>query len=296
MESGEDLESGAERETSRRSVRSGSSSESERKRGHRSDAKSDVEGRSSSGPRSLKEKRRKVQKEVSANSKLAAGAAVLLGTLSLIWFLGLLPFGLVPSFRQPDSSRVIHLVLAGDESRKARFGLSKSMTWDLFISGVQDRLKIQSVDRIETSAGISIRAVEDLLHRDNLIVYEGNAEDDQYDEEMTADPPPKKQIAKPRSVKTSRENTASSKGTAQRQSGLDDYKGNPIAQWTIDDVVRFFSDLKLVQYLDAIRQNEVTGRMLLELEKDSEAMKELGVSSKLHMSKIRSAMKGLSHT
>ena len=68
-------------------------------------------------------------------------------------------------------SRVLHLTLAGSE-RKARFGVSPSLTWAEFLQGVQERLHLdRAPDKIETSAGWVIRSVSDLMHRDNVVVY-----------------------------------------------------------------------------------------------------------------------------
>eukprot|EP00966_Prymnesium_polylepis_P043515 1009233-Prymnesium_polylepis.1 len=69
-----------------------------------------------------------------------------------------------------ERSRVIHLSLAGSE-RKARFVLSSEVHWENFLAGVQDRLSLGSISRIETSAGEAIMSVEDLMHDDNLIIY-----------------------------------------------------------------------------------------------------------------------------
>lgn len=52
-----------------------------------------------------------------------------------------------------ERARVIHLTLAGNE-RKARFVLSRDVGWEDFLSGVQDRLQLAGINRVETSAGM----------------------------------------------------------------------------------------------------------------------------------------------
>ncbi|KAL1515136.1 hypothetical protein AB1Y20_004197 [Prymnesium parvum] len=245
--SGDDLESGAEttRETSRRSHRSGSSSESERRRAHGS------EWEIRPPPRSLKEKRPRPARDAPPPPRRAAAAAA--AACALFSLLLLLALCFLPAPPPAEDSRVIHLSLAGNPARKARFGLAKSLTWDLFLSGVRDRLGIRSVERVETAAGVAIRAVDDLLHRDNLVVYEARA---------AWEPPA-------------------------------DVGGAPVAEWGVEEVVRFFAGLKLPQYSAALREHDVSGAMLLELEKDAEALAELGISSKLHVSKLRSSLRTL---
>eukprot|EP00966_Prymnesium_polylepis_P197107 4567847-Prymnesium_polylepis.1 len=85
--------------------------------------------------------------------------------------LGILPLS---GRHSAELSRVIHLSLAGPCAAprrcKARFGLSKDMTWDTFLRGVQDRLQLSAVPpRIETAAGVAIASVAELLHRDNIV-------------------------------------------------------------------------------------------------------------------------------
>ena len=57
------------------------------------------------------------------------------------------------------ASRVIHLTMA-DNERKA--SSSADLDWDQFI-GVQERLQLASIARIETEAGEGIMSVEDLM-------------------------------------------------------------------------------------------------------------------------------------
>lgn len=73
-----------------------------------------------------------------------------------------------------ERARVIHLTLAGLE-RKARFVLARDVAWEEFLTGVQERLRLGSINRIETSAGEAIMSVEDLMHDDHLIIYSDNA-------------------------------------------------------------------------------------------------------------------------
>ena len=70
----------------------------------------------------------------------------------------------------PGVSRVLHLSLAGTE-RKARFGLASDIDWEGFLWGVQDRLHVASVARVETGTGLAIRSLEDLMHRDQIVVF-----------------------------------------------------------------------------------------------------------------------------
>lgn len=69
-----------------------------------------------------------------------------------------------------ERARVIHLTLAGNE-RKARFVLARDVNWEDFLGGVQERLQLGGINRIETSAGEAIMSVEDLMHDDHLIIY-----------------------------------------------------------------------------------------------------------------------------
>ena len=101
-----------------------------------------------------------------------------LGTLISLW---VLPQGelmdQLPSMRArhmrnrgEGASRVIHLTMA-DNERKARFVLGADLDWDQFIGGVQERLQLASIARIETEAGEGIMSVEDLMHEDHLVIY-----------------------------------------------------------------------------------------------------------------------------
>ena len=73
-----------------------------------------------------------------------------------------------------ERARVIHLTLSGLE-RKARFVLARDVGWEEFLTGVQERLRLEGIDRIETSAGEAIMSVEDLMHDDHLIIFSDNA-------------------------------------------------------------------------------------------------------------------------
>ena len=147
--------------------RSGSSSESEKRhRQHHT--------------RSTKEKRGKPRKYTAPTSR-ARVIAMLLGLVATLGALCALGF-ILPRSRAStgdlesgspmvSGSRVVHLTLAGSE-RKARYGLSASLTWDEFLQGVQDRLHLAAAPaKIETSSGWAIRSVSDLMHRDNVVVH-----------------------------------------------------------------------------------------------------------------------------
>jgi len=137
-------------------------------------------------PRSSKEKRKAPRKDVRRSRlKCAVGLRELMGLLAVIGPLGtLISMGVLPqsmdglpvgmrrvSLRgEGERARVIHLSLAGSE-RKARFVLSSDVHWENFLAGVQERLSLGSISRIETSAGEAIMSVEDLMHDDNLIIY-----------------------------------------------------------------------------------------------------------------------------
>ena len=81
-----------------------------------------------------------------------------LGTLVSLW---VLPesgsSGMNVHLRRPtgtlERARVIHLTLAGNE-RKARFVLSREVEWQDFLSGVQERLQLGGIDRIEVELGV----------------------------------------------------------------------------------------------------------------------------------------------
>ena len=64
----------------------------------------------------------------------------------------------------------------------------------------------------------------------------------------------------------------------------------PAPPWA-GQVVRFFEEQKLGQYVEALRANDVNGAMLLECERDDEALSELGITSRLHISKLRTSLK-----
>ena len=66
--------------------------------------------------------------------------------------------------------RVIHLTMAQND-RKARYILAPDVDWDQFVGGVQERLQLGAISRIETSAGERIMSVEDLMHDDHLVIH-----------------------------------------------------------------------------------------------------------------------------
>ena len=49
--------------------------------------------------------------------------------------------------------------------------LSRDVGWEDFLAGVQERLQLGGINRIETSAGEAIMSAEDLMHDDHLIIY-----------------------------------------------------------------------------------------------------------------------------
>lgn len=73
-----------------------------------------------------------------------------------------------------SAGRVIHLSLAGT-GRKARYVLPEGARWDDFTFGVQERLRLSGMSRIETSAGEAIMSVEDLVHDDTIVIYSDEA-------------------------------------------------------------------------------------------------------------------------
>ena len=66
-----------------------------------------------------------------------------------------------------------------------------------------------------------------------------------------------------------------------------------IELWGVADVISFFDELGLGQYKPMLEQHALDGAMLLEIAKDDEAMGELGVTSKLHLGKVRSRLKSV---
>jgi hypothetical protein len=73
-----------------------------------------------------------------------------------------------------SAGRVIHLSLAGT-GRKARYVLPEGARWDDFTFGVQERLRLGGMSRIETSTGEAIMSVEDLVHDDTIVIYSEEA-------------------------------------------------------------------------------------------------------------------------
>ena len=171
--------------------RSGSSSESERRPAPRGQTRSTRDASDSESERhhhrqhhtpplghrhSTKEKRGKHRKYQSPASRFLRFIAMS-GLACTLCALGVLlrrsPVQQAELAGSPlvTGSRVLHLTLAGSE-RKARFGVSPSLTWAEFLQGVQERLHLdRAPDKIETSAGWVIRSVSDLIHRDNVVVY-----------------------------------------------------------------------------------------------------------------------------
>jgi hypothetical protein len=66
--------------------------------------------------------------------------------------------------------RVLHLSHAGSD-RKARFVLSPSAAWEDLLNGVQERLQLGPIDRIETQSGETIVRPEDVVNGDHLLIF-----------------------------------------------------------------------------------------------------------------------------
>ena len=331
----------------------------------------------------------------------------------------------------PGVSRVLHLTLAGTD-RKARFGLASDISWDGFLWGVRDRLHIASVARVETGTGLAIRSLEDLMHRDQIVVYSNEpltgarplqsrgphaeaayddaapqavsvaeasaqgadatataaaqeaqraevaaalqAEKDQAvaaeaamaarnaaeaAEAAEAAKAAEQEAAREAEVEATRRVAAAeaeaaraaqeqvaaeaeaeaerarASGKAEEARGLEaqaphadevvaiaaigdatevaapsdsgsgarspaavlravasDAEAGGAESWGTEEVVRFFGEvLRLPQYVDALRSNEVTGAMLLDLIDDTHALDELGITSRLHVSKVRTTLR-----
>lgn len=149
-------------------------------------------------PRSEKVKKLRRPEKTTPRYSCALGARELMAVLAVIGPLGtLISLWVLPSasprfeegaagaahlLRQVTGAasaaayggRVIHLSLAGTD-RKARFVLPENARWDDFTFGVQERLRLAGMSRIETSAGEAIMSVEDLMHDDSLVIYSDDA-------------------------------------------------------------------------------------------------------------------------
>ena len=141
-------------------------------------------------PRSTKEKRQSRTKDTRRTTprySCVLGARELMGVLAVVRPLGtLVSLWVLPQAslmdglpvtaarRSPASGervpRVIHLTMAQNE-RKARYILAPDVDWDQFVGGVQERLQLGAISRIETSAGERIMSVADLMHDDHLVIH-----------------------------------------------------------------------------------------------------------------------------
>ena len=114
-------------------------------------------------PRS--EKVKKMRRPRQPGHTCLLGARELMGVLAVVGPLGtLISLWVLPSTSRIEEShlhhlrdedvtaRVIHLSLAHTD-RKARFVLPEDAGWDQFVRGVQERLRLGGMSRIETSAG-----------------------------------------------------------------------------------------------------------------------------------------------
>ncbi len=59
--------------------------------------------------------------------------------------------------------------------------------------------------------------------------------------------------------------------------------------WAVDDVVAFFTELKLTDHTAAVAKHDVDGRTLQEL-LAADGLSELGITSKLHVLRIKHAL------
>ena len=116
-------------------------------------------------PRSTKEKRGKRHAAAPPRYSCVLGARELMGVLAVVGPLGtLVSLWVLPQAslmdglpvtaarRSPASGervpRVIHLTMAQNE-RKARYILAPDVEWDQFVGGVQERLQLGAISRIE---------------------------------------------------------------------------------------------------------------------------------------------------
>lgn len=74
---------------------------------------------------------------------------------------------------QAGHMRVLHLALAGTDV-KARFVIDDRSTWETFLAGVMDRLKITRVTRITDGDGDAIMTLSDVMHEDTLVIHATN--------------------------------------------------------------------------------------------------------------------------
>ena len=62
-----------------------------------------------------------------------------------------------------------------------------------------------------------------------------------------------------------------------------------VRDWAVDDVVAFFTELKLTVHTAAVSEHEIDGRTLQEL-LAADGLGELGITSKLHVLRIKHAL------
>ena len=70
-------------------------------------------------------------------------------------------------------------------------------------------------------------------------------------------------------------------------------KKKAVREWTVDGVCTFFTELKLGEYIAAITENEVDGRMLQDLLAD-DGLGDLGITSKVHALRIKRGLENAS--
>ena len=102
----------------------------------------------------------------------------------------------------------------------------------------------------------------------------------------------------PARVETNEGMLIRSEADLQHRDSLVIYEAEPeqsaaVEAWALADVVAFFEELELGQYTGALQEHALDGPMLLEVVKDDATFVELGIHSKLHMSKIRSRLKAV---
>merc|ERR1712087_459285 len=65
--------------------------------------------------------------------------------------------------------RVVHLRLHGSD-RVTRFVIPSDLLWEEFLSGVQERLRLSHISRVEAISGETIVSIADLVDGDTIVV------------------------------------------------------------------------------------------------------------------------------
>jgi len=119
-------------------------------------------------------------------SIVAFGVVSFVGTLLVVWLLQPLEMTDDPRSHlyndrahyhmlQREGSRVLHLSLEGSD-RKTRFVVPRNELWEDFVQGVQERLRLRTISRIETAGGEEIMSLDDVIDNDSLIVRDDTLE------------------------------------------------------------------------------------------------------------------------